>query len=53
MQVTINKLPQSRVLLNIEVEAKKVSEAFNKAYKNLSKKPVFPDLEKEKCLERY
>jgi len=56
MQVTINKLPQSRVLLNIEVEAKKVSEAFNKAYKNLSKKTSVPGFRKgkvpRKILER-
>ena len=56
MQVTVNKLPGSRVLLNIEVEAQKVTGAFNKAYDVLSKKTSIPGFRKgkvpKKILER-
>lgn len=56
MQVTVNKLPGSRVLLNIEVETQKVTGAFNKAYDVLSKKTSIPGFRKgkvpRKILER-
>jgi trigger factor len=56
MQVTVNKLPGSRVLLNIEVEPQKVTGAFNKAYDVLSKKTSIPGFRKgkvpKKILER-
>lgn len=56
MQVTVNKLTGSRVLLNIEVEAQKVTGAFNKAYDVLSKKTSIPGFRKgkvpRKILER-
>ncbi len=56
MQVTVNKLPGSRVLLNIEVETQKVTGAFNKAYEILSRKTSIPGFRKgkvpKKILER-
>ncbi|MEQ8187938.1 MAG: trigger factor [Candidatus Eremiobacterota bacterium] len=56
MQVTVNKLPGSRVLLNIEVETQKVTGAFNKAYDVLSRKTSIPGFRKgkvpRKILER-
>jgi FKBP-type peptidyl-prolyl cis-trans isomerase (trigger factor) len=52
MQVTVNKLPGSRVILNIEVETQKVTGAFNKAYEILSKKTSITWFQKRKSAKK-
>jgi len=56
MHVECSRLPKSRVLLNVEVDADRVERAFSRAYKSIGKKTNVPGFRKgkvpKKILER-
>jgi len=56
MQVTVSKLPENRVSLNVEIEEERVEKAFDLACKNISKKTSISGFRKgkvpRKILER-